>query len=216
MMGKWIKVQALLDSEEMHSLFKEMGDFFIFNVSDLCKKGESNIAKEAFLRCYDTYIEELRNGHMCTDEHFRSYFSSVFTNNKNAIEMMNIGDKELVKMLQPVIQLQSHSLHYSPIDSKFRSMVFGKETISWGLQFSYPQIIENPTTREIEQVKDNFSNTSLFRILRKWIRHHTIPTPFLVNSIKTNVPIRLGKKCLPWINQHPQLQAKSIRVKNEN
>jgi len=57
-----------------------------------------------------------------------------------------------------------------------------------------------------------FPNTALYRSVQRWMRAHTIPTPFHVNGKKINVPMRLGKKCLPWISEHCQLKEKGIKV----
>jgi hypothetical protein len=67
----------------------------------------------------------------------------------------------------------------------------------------------------VEAVKEtpSFPNTVLFHQIQRWMRGATIPTPFLVDGKGVNVPLRLGKRCLSWINTHAQLKAKGIRVK---
>ena len=43
--------------------------------------------------------------------------------------------------------------------------------------FGYPQMMEDPDTKEPVQIIDApaFPNTSLFRTLQKWVRESTVP-----------------------------------------
>ncbi len=63
-------------------------------------------------------------------------------------------------------------------------MVLSRKSVTWGLQFSYPQLYQDPRTRQIFKVTDTpeFPNTALFSKLQKWIRSETLPTPFQVEA----------------------------------
>jgi hypothetical protein len=93
-------------------------------------------------------------------------------------------------------------------------MVLSPESISWGLQISYPQLYQDPKTRQIAKVTSvlEFSNTALFAKLLKWIRSATLPTPFEVKGVRINSSIRVGKKSLVWIKSHPQLKQRGIQI----
>lgn len=213
--GKWLRVQALLSCEEMQQLFARLGNFLLFQVSGAVKEGEEEISYQTFLDNYCDYLTQLEKGIQPKEEKYIPFFSSVMTKEAEALYAIPVaGERRLVKPCKPVIQLQAHRVDYSSVDQKFRSMVFGIESITWGIQFSYPQIYEDPQTKEIHQISKSarFPNTALFHDLRKWMRDYTIPTPFIVNAAKINVPIRLGKECLTWINKHPQLIKKGIQV----
>lgn len=213
--SKWLQVQVLLDAEEMGDLLDELGDFGIYLAGTLTRVGEGMISKADFLQAYSVYSEALKKGQIPEESFYRPLFSSVFSASPELLYVVPIAEeKQLIRLVRPVIQLQSHSIGYSVHDGKFRPMVFGLDTILWGLQFSYPQLYLEVRTKEVMQVteSDFFPNTRLFHALQKWIRRHTIPTPFLVGESKINVPMRLGKKCLPWINNHPQLVLKNLKV----
>lgn len=212
--SKWLSVCVLLDIEEMEKLLESL-DPHIFLTGMVLPKGKSAISKHEFLEHYQYYIEALKAGTMPAEKNYRPWFSSVFTSTYDSVYEIIIEDeRHILRADYPVVQLQSHLLGYSFIDGKFRSMVFGTESILWGIQFSYPQLFRNPVSQSVEKVDESpsFPNTKLFRLLQKWIRENTIPTPFRVEGKLTNVPIRLGKICRTWINQHPQLIAKSIKV----
>lgn len=213
--SKWLSYPLLIDSDEMEALLAELGDFDIYRVSGVSTRGEERISRETFLQTYNNYIHALKRGESYPESLYRSVFSSVFSVNEDALFLVYVGDnQQLVKIAKPVIQLQSHRISYSPVDGKFRSMVWGPDSISWGIQFSYPQIFQDFHTKEVRQIADTpeFPNTALFRLLQRWGRYHTVATPFIVDQRKVNVPIRLGKRCFPWINNHPQLISQGLSV----
>ncbi len=198
--SKWLALPVLLDGSEMEALFEAMGEFLIIDVSRVTAEGE--IARDEFLQIYSDYVEGLKRGEVGMSP----WFASCFTTSWEAIEVRELSDGRAVRRASaPVIQLQPHTFAHSKDDGKFRSMVRGEEAVSWGIQFSYPQLFEDPVTREIVKVDTAFPNSAVFRTLQRWVRHHTRPTPFEVDGKRVNVPIRLGKSCFEWIDQHPQL-----------
>lgn len=212
--SKWQKCPLLIDVDEMRELLAVLGEFWMVQISGVIPIGQEIISHEAFLDAYQHYILALKQGEQATDSRLRSYFSSVWTTFLEALYTVPVNEKaHLVKVQQPVIQLQAHRFDYSLADQTFRSMVLGVDSIQWGVQFSYPHLYQDEnlnvfTVREGEQ----FPNTTLFKRLQKWVRDKTIATPFEVGGKRVNVPIRLGKQCLSWINTHPQLQTKGLRV----
>ncbi|MBI2810897.1 MAG: hypothetical protein HYX67_08730 [Candidatus Melainabacteria bacterium] len=168
------------------------------------------LSAQAFLDKYSLYIDALKHGRV--PEEARRYFSSAMTQDLSIFYAIAAGnEKFLMKPTQPVVQLQAHSFFYSQRDGKFHSMVLSGDSVTWGLQFSYPQFYQDPKTREIMKTKD-FPNTALFTQLMKWMRSHTLPTPFEVDRTRVNAPIRIGKKSLAWIKSHPQLKQLGIKI----
>lgn len=216
--SKWLSVALLIDAREMKSLFEALGDFQIFTVGSVAKRGKGLVSHEDFLSCYARYIEKLKNGSIPEDSTYRSMFASVFTLFSDHLYALHVGtDSELIRVSKPVVQSQAHNLDYSKADGKFRSMVFGQDSVLWGMQFSYPQLFEDPQTHAVHKVDDShlFPNTMLFRALQKWTRLNTVPTPIIVDEKVIHVPMRLGKNCFAWINSHPQLEKKGLRIKHE-
>jgi|LakMenEpi03Aug12_release.lakeMendotaPanAssembly.Ray.scaffolds.fasta_scaffold10374_15 hypothetical protein len=213
--SKWLKVQALLDEEEMAQLFGAMGNFVIYLTGSVLHVHESVVSKDKFLQIYKDYVTKLKEGQVPEPEAYVPFFSSVLTSSSNLLYAIPFSEgRQLVRVSRPVIQMQAHSMDYTAYDGKFRPMSYGVESIAWGIQFSYPQLFLNESTKEIMQVKesDDFPNTKMFHHLQKWIRYHTLPTPFIVENKKINAPVRIGKQCLSWINRHPHLILKNIKV----
>lgn len=217
--SKWLKIQVILDDNEMRDLCDSLGDFYFFLCGSIFNQGEGELSKESFLDHYRDYVLALQQGKLPDQASYRQWFSPVITKSTDALYVIPMADaKQLIRVASPVIQLQAHHMGYSEIDGKFRPMVFGCDSIPWGIQFSYPQLFRDNATKVVEQIRysPEFPNSQLFQLLQKWIRTHTIPTPFVVNGESANVPMRIGKACVAWINNHPQLNDKGISVKLMN
>jgi hypothetical protein len=214
--SKWLSVQVLIDYEEMQALCLALAPFEIYQAGSITSQGEGKIPLDLFLEVYHRYIEHLKAGELPQSSDFTSHFSTLFTLTPEVLFSLPVKDnRQLLRLARPAIQLQPHSLHYSPHDKKFRAMIFGADSVSWGIQFSYPQLFQDPISKEILSVgqQEGFPNTPLFRTLQRWMRQNTIPTPFRVDGgPRINVPMRLGKQCLTWINQHPQLKPHNLDV----
>lgn len=216
--SKWLQTQVLLDEHEMEDLLSSLGGpIHILQTGRVLKKGEEKITTQQFLHRYSEYIATLKQGKDPEDAVYRSYFSSIWTLSETVVVSISVdSERHVMRLVKPAIQLQLHRLGYSKSEGKFRPMIFGKDSIDWGIQFSYPQLYKDPFTHEAQKVivSDAFPNTALFQQLQRWLRQHSQPTPFLVGTVKTNVPIRLGKRCFAWINIHPQLSLHDMRVEN--
>ena len=213
--SKWLKIQVLLDPEEMEELFKMLNNPYIVVVSEPVEPQDAVIPASVFLDRYKDYVHLLRQGQIPLTDDFRRYFSCAISQTLDAFYAIPAGGlKYLIKPNKPVIQMQAHHFFYSDLDKKFHPMVLSSDSISWGLQFSYPQLFQSPKTRQIEKVTDTpeFPSSALFSTLSKWMRSATLPTPFEVNGTRANSPIRIGKKSLDWIKTHPQLKMKGIQV----
>ena len=213
--SKWLYVQALLDNQEMVSLFEFINPFFLASCGTVSPLGEGVVSQNKFLDHYKSYIDSLQIGELLPLEKYQSVFSCAMTTSLDTLYAIPIGEsQQLVRVSKPVIQMQSCNIAYSTEDKKFYAKVFGSQNIRWGVQFGYPQLYQDPKTKEVITIRNSpdFPNSELFHLIQKWIRSHTIPTPFFVDNVLTNVPMRLGKNCLSWINKHPQLIEKKIKV----
>jgi hypothetical protein len=212
--SKWLQIQLLIDSEEMVLLFNFLQPFHLFICGAATPKNQGEITHRDFLNHYETYINALKKGILPAVESYQKWFSAAMSTSSDALYTIPIDhDRQLIRISQPIIQMQSHTIDYSPFDKKFRSMVHGSQVIPWGIQFSYPQLYQDPTTKQIHSTRNDpqFPNSQLFHQLQKWIRQHTTPTSFLIDNKVHTIPIRLGKHC-EWINCHPRLIEKGIMV----
>ncbi len=213
--SKSLTFQVLLDDTEMESLLYSLGSFQIFIVSQPVGSDHGLLEKDQFIQAYRSYSSSLKNGVLPEEKAIRPVFSSVWTKEDTTLYALGVGEEKfLIKALKPIIQLQLHHLSHSKVDGKFHAMVQGKESITWGLQFSYPQIFQHPKTKEYSKVGNtpDFPNTPLFLALSRFLRQNTLPTPMIVDGRRMNLSVRLGKACFPWINSHPRLSENAFQV----
>ncbi len=205
--SKWLKLQMLIDREEMDALFAALAPFSIFPITGIVN-GEP-ITSSFFLEEYGRWIEGLKQGIAPDEVSLRRLLACVWTRNADDLYLQEVAEgKYLTKIRHPVLQVQAHFFTYSPLDHVFRPMSMGKESVFWGLQFSYPQIYQDPKTMELIELEEK----GFYRLIQLWTREWTLPTPFFVDGKKTNSPIRLGKRCFSWVNAHPQLKYQKISI----
>ena len=206
------KLPLLISLSEMEDLFAALQDFKIYDVSRPLFLDQAEIAQEDFLQSYAQYVRGISSGKLIDESELRPYFSAIFTATCDVLYAQKLPNgKYLVKARLPVVQLQRHHFIFS---DTFHSGVMGEGSITWGIQFSYPQLYLDPKTNQIGKVEKNerFPNTALFHRLAKWVRDNTSATPFLVGERQINQPMRLGKQCFEWINNHPHLKEKKLHV----
>src|SRR5690349_11281156 len=105
--SKWLKIQVLLDAEEMNDLLLSLGSFYCAKVGRPLHVEEMLLSKETFLHSYEAYVNTLKSHHTPDPAHFRSIFSSVWTEDLESLYALQIGeDRYLIKPNLPVIQLQ--------------------------------------------------------------------------------------------------------------
>lgn len=211
--SKWLTCPLLIEAAEMKDLLDYISPFEIFITSGLMPHGKGLIVKEEFLDCYCQYVQALQQSRVPDSPLLSKYFSSIFTRMREALYVVQIDEnRQIIKVNEPVVQLQMHRISLGS-DKKFRSNVFGENSIHWGIQFSYPQLYQIADMQILAiRDRDDFPNSALFKSIQVWMRQHTVATPFFVEGKKVNVPVRLGKACFAWINHHPQLKSSGLQV----
>ncbi len=201
--AKWLKVQALIDGAELAQL---LGSHELFPLSGTYALEQ--LPYKHFVSEYSLWIEQLQQGVVPKP----SLKALCLTKDPDAVWLQQMPNGHYaVRPCRPFIQIQVHHMQYSPLDGQFRSMTFGGDPIFWGLQFAFPQVVQDPKTGQFID-EDLGPNEHVFHELRRWIREHTTATPMVVDGKKVNLPVRLGKQCRSWIHQHPQLNSQGLYV----
>lgn len=213
--SKWLSHRALLDVREMEALMSVLPPFDIYNVSKLVDLDEAVISKEDFLAKYIDYVTSLKAGLHPDEKELKPYFSSCFSATEDALYAIEAkGGQYIIKPKEPVVQLSLHHFTFSPEHNAFQSMIHSKASVSWGIQFSYPQIYSNSLTHDVVEVykeSDN-PNTLLFKTLARWMRSNTVPTPFRVGVTPIYATFRVGKRSLSWIDRHVQIETVGLSI----
>lgn len=214
-MAQWTPLRALLDIDEMRTLCTHLPPFSLYQAGSVLPLGEGCLSLEQFLSAYSEYVSALQQGKTPPYKQLRHALCAFWSAEENAIAVQAVSENEQVlSPAIPLIQLQPHAFCYSAFDHSFRSMVFGPTSMPWGLQWSHPQVYQDPITQAIYKVADapNKPNNLLFRTLQRWMRHHTEPLQVLVAGKRTCLPIRVGPGCLKWMQTHPQFDKWKIEL----
>ena len=117
----------------MRDCLSALGSFHIFRTGSVVERGLFEISHEQFLNVYQAYQQALKEGRS-SESSFRPYFSSVLSVSPECLYRQELlGGKAILNPLRPVVQMQVHRLGFSAVDGKFRPMVFGKDSIEWGI-----------------------------------------------------------------------------------
>jgi hypothetical protein len=211
--SRWLKHAALLSGDEMEALVHSLPGFLIYDTARVVK--EPLIASALFVKAYRQYIDCLKQGEEVDKKISLLLGAYSLSVTPDIFYGMVVREGEyLIKPTGPVVQMQMHHFLPSTVDGNFYSMVFGRQTVSWGLQFAYPQIFQPYRSKKFLKVSNSaeFPNTALFTILAKWLRTHSVPVSFVWQGCRKNVSFRIGRECFSWIHNHPQLKKQGIEV----
>lgn len=207
--SKWVHISVFPTANELESLFQIWGEVFLYLIGVPLKKEDASPANSSFISYYASLLDELKRGEV-SRELLKKMLPLAVTLSSDALYLQPIQERYLVKVVEPVVQIQAHFFRISSVDSSFHSGAMGKDGIFWGLTFSYPGLFLDPNTGEVQKES---KNQILFQKFRKWSRDFTLPTPFILpDNKKVNVPFRLGKEMFSWISCHPSLKAHGIQV----
>jgi hypothetical protein len=190
--SKWLTLPLLVTQGEMQELLLLLPEVFV-PLSGVIPEGAENISKSEFLSYYTSYAGEIKKGVKRPHIDFRLTFA--ITQDLQDLRAINVPGGVLIRIVKPVIQVQPYTLHYSEVAHAFCEMTFSPDSFYWGLQFSFPQIFQNPDTHEIEKVSlERFPNAALFKAIQRWARKATTPTPFLREERVIHHHSRIGKQ----------------------
>lgn len=210
--SKWLHTPFLLETKEWARLLEECEGSYFVRSSLLVQRGELQIAKEQFLENWEAYLTTIRKQGSDVQNVSQDPFALFWSQEVEAIGVLDIGQKECATQLLPTIVLQSHRFHYSKVDEEFRRQVFGKETISWGVQASFPTVFQDKNRNAIQVLLTDGENVALWRKLQRWLKENSVPVSFLINGVRKTVPFRIGYGCFSWIENHPDLRQRGLQV----
>jgi len=204
--SKWQETLVLLATEEMQALLDHLGDIYIYPLSGLHPVHGPFLQKKSYIETYHQYVGSLKAGTI--PPRLPALIVAITTDPDHLRGLKVKEGQQMHRVIKPVVQTKEGSLHYSPQEKKFRSMVYGEGAIAWGVQFSYPQLFQDPETKKVENALTGkeFPDAVLFRTIQRWLRKNSSVFSVAIEGEKVNTPARIGKACEGWIHNHPQLK----------
>jgi hypothetical protein len=205
--SRWASINFLIDDLEMQALFKELAPFHLLSSTPLDSDLPFYLKQEKFLEIYHYYIDSLRQGKIPDPKVYKFYFIFFISRSLTDIHRMQVLEGvEVLKIVKPTLLIKPICFQYSKMDHSLRVVPLNPEGILWGLQVSFPQLIQKANSNEIEPINPKIDENALvFKTFRQWIRSHTSPQSFEILGKKQSPSIRLGHHCHSWIAHHPQL-----------
>lgn len=213
--SKIIKIPIFLEPSEFKSfilyILEASPEAILFDTQKvlLCNEGLHPLTD--LIDSYYEYITAL----LRNEAYSSPLFSYALSETDTIFASLALSDnRQLIRTLKPPIQLQPHSFYYSAESQNFYSMVFGEQSLSFGVQISYPLLYQDPESGEAIEIQKaaSFPNFALFQKIRFYIRHNTVPLSLAVEGKKMNLPIRVGKKALSLSARYFQLRSAPFHV----
>jgi hypothetical protein len=202
--SKWISHAVLFSLEELQQLLHVVAPCFFVPIAEPVAKENWSIPLEAIFEKYKEYIEGVNNAADLPSPQLRRFFSLGLTCCLTDLYAVPLSqDRIFIKPKRPIIQIQLYRCYLSP-EKEFHPMILHPSSFSWGLQFSYPQIYEDPKTHEFSKVlqEESFANTKLYKTIVSWIREHTKPWTVVIEGKKIAAPFRLGREAEDPLSYH--------------
>lgn len=196
--SKWLKIPALLDSANLKEILGLASLYPLSGFTDSLKPVSEFSA-------YDDYIEAWKKG----EEARLKDAAYGFTLEPDALYALQTPKGYMIKPAHPAVQITSHYMNFS--DGEVKSNVFGSDTLSWGVQFAFPQLHlteEGEVGKHLDAV-----NFPLFKKIQAYLREKTVPAKFVLNGVSHQSSIRISKPNLEWVNVHPWLKKRGLEVK---
>jgi len=206
--ARFVKVAALLSLDHLEDLLDSLGPFVLARTGAVLERDAVFLTKEDLLFHYKIYIEAIENGEDPNPK-VRPFLSTTLAPCKASFTLDFVdGIRCIARAGEPCIQLRYHVLAYSPIDHSFHSMALGKETVPWGIQFSFAGLVERRGV--VEEVDRTAPAAQQFRILQKWLRHNTEPACFRGPNWERRISARISPQLVKAINAHPALDGLEV------
>lgn len=196
----------------MEALMKELPDFYLYVTAKVVSEKNERLSKESFLTEYRKAFIPLKAGLQSLE--LRSLVSLSISNDESSFTRLILPEgRVLMQPTAPIIQLSPTFLSYSSQTKELRFGLYGTETLFFGMTLAYPQLYQE-NSGEIVDVDESprFANTALFYQLWRWLRTHTIPTPFLVEGRRVNMPVRIDRSSLGWLNTLAGLKERGLAI----
>lgn len=209
--SKWLHLRVLMGSSELEELLL----FLDFHTLHPLGRPLSftGIDRKDFLTLYETYLSCLKNGSDLDKAYWSRQFSLAMTLHLDALFAVALdSNRVVVRPKSPVIQLQHNQFYFSSDKATIHAGVLGN-TISWGMQFSFPQLWLSPEQRVVTLRKeDPTGNATLFLSLQRWLRKQTLPVTFTYQGKKIATQLRITSSCLDWIENHKELKENQLTL----
>lgn len=209
--SKWMDFSVLLSDKELQDLFSFLSDFFLYSLGQI--SDQALVFPSTFLAHYKKYQNALQSADIPDRLEVNRNLSVWMTREKEAMDLQLIPQNRMMaSAVIPAIRIQHHQFHFSREDQQIRSRVVGN-TVSWGIQISYPQLWINQQGVLVNLKKqDPLGNASLFQSIGRWMRKKTRPAPLFFEKKRITHSVRIGFEALQWAEKIQELNHFGLKI----
>ncbi|PCI76629.1 hypothetical protein COB21_04165 [Candidatus Aerophobetes bacterium] len=214
--SKWLRIRILLDEKTLTQWFDLIGQVCFVNLFATKSEDALIVSPEEVLSRYTQYMEQIKAGKEVDHAYFQKKLTLHMTKDPKSCYKTALKGKSIyfAKEKAPGVRMALFGFSWDKSHREIHSNVYSKTTISWGLEFSYPQIFSGSLDTEVvylAQEKDR-PNSALFVQLKQLIRRASKPVKFIYEDQKIISSLRMDKTGGAWINNHFGLKENSLKV----
>ncbi len=193
--SKWLRHAVLFTLEEWEDFITAIGNP-MFVVAAVVDRSSWKVSPTEFKDKYLLYLEHVRKETTLPSPAMRRFFNLMISPSVDDFYAVGVGaDRFIIKPKLPIIQMQMYHAFISDLDRQIHPMVLHPKSFSFGMQFSYPQIYEDPVSHTFSKVllDSQFPSSDVFKKMVQWFRTNTKPVSILLDGKTLHAPFRQGK-----------------------
>lgn len=206
----------LLDPSTLEQIFSHLSPVYFVNLSVTNSEQELLFSKERVLAFYSDYIEQIKAGKEVDHLAVKKKLSLHMTKEPSSCYKMGLDGRDVyfVKEREPGIRVMLHQFAWDLENKETHSNVHGKGGISWGLEFSYPQIFGSSLGGDVIYLakEKQRANTLLFTELKRLVRRFSKPVAFLLDGQRVQTTLRIDDGAKAWVGAHQGMKDHGIEV----
>jgi hypothetical protein len=208
--SRWQSQDALLDIEEVRTLFAALPPFCLYLTAGKEHLPEED-DKEEWLDIYRKYQAGLMQGSREKESRLSAFIADSAM---SLYALMTPSKKILIRPKAPVLQVGVHAFYFNQEEEAFHSQIYGADSISWGIHAAFPLLFEDPETKEVKKLTDPAAcpSLALYKSWQRWMREETTPVTFLCKDKKIIAPFRIGRKAKLWAKDLPRLREQGLFI----
>ncbi len=206
--SKWLRHAVLFTLEEWNDFSSAIGNP-MFVVTTVVDKSSWQVSASEFKDKYLSYLEHVKQEASLPSPAMRRFFTLMISPSIDDFYAVEVGGgRFIIKPRLPVIQMQMYHAFISDLDRQIHPMVLHPQSFSFGLQFSYPQIYEDPVSHTFSKVllDSQFPSSDVFKKMVQWFRANTKPVSILLDGKTLHAPFRQGKASSELVRENLGLQ----------
>lgn len=209
------KIGFLYDTQDLKELSELFKDVYCIDLTRPGKPTDLIIKFSELLPSLENNIIRLKKNQVAplssTDQRL---LNSSLSSTTDAIAELKLADsRSLLRPTLPLIQINPLRLYYNQELATIKSQVYGRDTIAWGIQLSYPQLFKDQESGDVIStlIPDSpLPNTALFKDAQKWMRRNTKICTFKSDNMTISSNVRITPRALEWVSYHSQLKEHNL------